>query len=97
MVTAFNSGLEPICDMRGVEEEEAKKMKAFLGSASGIGSGTMNAASLNDTGEGKMSACSGDKRDAERASMHAEAINEDIGDKDLGDEEHAKKEEEIDW
>lgn len=97
MVTAFNSTLEPLCQMEIVEEEEAKKMKAFLGSGATIGSTTLNAASLNDTGEGKLSACSGDKRDAERASMHAEEVNDDIGDQDLSAKEVGPKIEEIDW
>ena len=90
MVTAFNACIEPLGEMEVVEAEEAAKMKAFLGGAS-FGLGGIE--SMHSTGEGP-SAMSANRE--ERASMHAEEVNDEIGDKDLGDEEKAQVEE-IDW
>ena len=90
MVTAFNACIEPLGEMEVVEAEEAAKMKAFLGGAS-FGLGGIE--SMHSTGEGP-SAMSANRE--ERASMHAEEVNDEIGDKDLGDEEKSQVEE-IDW
>jgi len=83
MVTAFNSCIEPLGEMEVVEAEEAAKMKAFLG---GAGFGALGMESMHSTGEGP-SAMTANRE--ERASMHAEEVNDEIGDKDLGEDEKA--------
>lgn len=75
MVTDFNAGLEPLVDMEVVDAEEAAKMKAFLGAASFAAGSLVGMESVHTDGPSAMS-----HNREERASMHAEEVNDDIGD-----------------